>query len=153
MEFKSINNQIEEEIKEHFPVQQNETSNILISIIQKQIEKEEKQNIWENSPYKNLTKLQKNNVGIVGEKLLNDICYKHGIYADCNGAKTKQIGGGQGDGQIMGHPIEIKTAYQGSYGQSFQHELGEVPWKGSKYMIFIDISPHWFYMTIFKNFD
>jgi hypothetical protein len=53
----------------------------------------------------------------------------------------------------MNIPVEIKTAHQGSSCPSFQHELGEVPWKGSKYMIFVDISPECIYLTIFKNYD
>ena len=126
--------------------------NMLIRIIKQQKEKEEKQDIWKNSPYKDLVKLQSNNVGNVGEELINDICKASGIDADCNGAKTKQIGGGEGDGKIMGIPVEIKTAHQGSSSPSFQHELGEVPWKGGKYMIFVDIAPECIYLTIFKNF-
>lgn len=128
--------------------------NMLINIIQQQKEKEDKQNIWKDSPYKDLVKLQRNNVGNVGEELINRICKTTGIDADCNGAKTKQIGGGEGDGKIMNIPVEIKTACQGSSSStSFQHELGEVPWKGSKYMIFVEISPECIYLTIFKNFD
>jgi hypothetical protein len=126
--------------------------NMFIRIIKQQKEKEEKKDIWENSPYKDLVKLQSNNVGNVGEELINEICKSSGIEADCNGAKTKQIGGGEGDGKIMGIPVEIKTAHQGSSSPSFQHELGEVPWKGAKYMIFVDISPECIYLTIFKNF-
>ena len=53
----------------------------------------------------------------------------------------------------MDIPVEIKTAHQGSTSPSFQHELGEVPWKGSKYMIFVDIAPDCIYLTIFKNFE
>ena len=127
--------------------------NMLIRIIEEQKNKEDKKDIWKNSPYKDLVKLQSNNVGNVGEELINNICKMTGIDADCNGAKTKQIGGGGGDGVIMGIPVEIKTAHQGSSSSSFQHELGEVPWKGSKYMIFVDISPECIYITIFANFD
>lgn len=127
--------------------------NILIHIIQQEKEKENKKDIWINSPYKDLVKLQSNNVGNVGEKLINHICNITGIDADCNGTKTKRIGGGEGDGKIMNIPIEIKTALQGSSSSSFQHELGEVPWKGPKYMIFIDISPECIYLTIFENFN
>ena len=126
--------------------------NMLIRIIQQQKEKEDKQDIWKNSPYKDLVKLQCNNVGNVGEELINHICKTTGIAADCNGAKTKKIGGGEGDGKIMSIPVEIKTAHQGSSSGNFQHELGEVPWKGSKYMIFVDISPECIYLTIFENF-
>jgi hypothetical protein len=126
---------------------------MLIAIIQEQKEKEDKRDIWVNSPYKDLVKLQSNNVGIVGEELINRICKTAGIDADCNGSKTKQVGGGEGDGVIMGIPVEIKTAHQGSSSPTFQHELGEVPWKGSKYMIFVDISPDCIYITIFANFS
>jgi len=125
----------------------------LISIIQKQVQKETQKDIWKNSPYKDLVKLQSNNVGNVGEELINTICRLTNIPADCDGSKTKQVGGGEGDGTIMGIPVEIKTAHQGSTSPSFQHELGEVPWKGSKYMIFVDISPECIYLTIFNNFD
>ena len=126
--------------------------NMLISIIKLQKEKEEKQDIWKNSPYKCLVKLQNNNVGIVGEKFINSICNANFIDAECDGTKTKKIGGGLGDGKILNKTIEIKTALQGTTGQSFQHELGEVPWK-SEYMIFLDISPLCMYLTIFTNFN
>jgi hypothetical protein len=132
---------------------QESVHNMLIRIIKQQKEKEDKQDIWKNSPYNDLVKLQSNNVGNVGEELINNICKITGIDADCNGCKTKQIGGGEGDGTIMDIPVEIKTALQGSSSPSFQHELGEVPWKGAKYMIFVDISTECIYLTIFKNFD
>jgi hypothetical protein len=125
---------------------------MIIRIIQEEKEKEEKQDIWKNSHYKDLVKLQSNNVGNVGERLITEICNTSGIEANCNGAKTKRIGGGEGDGKIMGIPVEIKTAHQGSSSTTFQHELGEVPWKGGKYMIFVDIAPSCIYLTIFYNF-
>lgn len=125
---------------------------MLIDIIQQQKEKEQKNDIWANSPYKDLVKLQSNNVGAVGEELINSICKSAGIDADCNGLRTKRIGGGDGDGTILNVPIEIKTAHQGSSSPSFQHELGEVPWK-AKYMIFLDIAPECLYITIFQNFS
>jgi len=134
-------------------LQQTETAhNILITIIQSQIEKEEEKDIWKNSPYKNLVKLQKNNVGNVGEEFINNICKVSGIDVNINGVKTKKKGGGEGDGTIMDISSEIKTAHQGCSTPSFQHELGEVPWK-SKYMIFVDIAPECIYLTIFKNFS
>jgi hypothetical protein len=126
--------------------------NILIRIIQQQKEKEDNKDIWKNSPYKDLVKLQSNNAGIVGEEFINNICKISGIDAECDGSKTKQKGGGEGDGKIMGISVEIKTAHQGSSSPSFQHELGEVPWKCGKFMIFVDIAPECIYLTIFKNF-
>ena len=125
---------------------------MITRIIQQQKDKEDKQDIWKNSPYKDLVKLQSNNVGNVGEQLIDDICKCAGIEAECNGTKTKKIGGGEGDGTIMGVSVEIKTAHQGSSQPNFQHELGEVPWI-SKKMIFLDISPDCLYLTVFDNFD
>ena len=119
----------------------NSVHNMLIDIIKQQKEKESQQDIWKNSPYKDLVKLQSNNVGNVGEELINTICKSSNIPAECDGSKTKRVGGGEGDGKIMDISVEIKTAHQGSLYSTFQHELGEVPWKGPKYMIFVDISP------------
>ena len=81
--------------------------NELIRIIQQQKEKEDKQDIWKNSPYKDLVKLQSNNVGNVGEEFINHICKRSGIDANCNGSKTKQIGGGEGDGK---HVVQSQQA-------------------------------------------
>lgn len=122
-----------------------------LQIIQQQKLKEEEHDIWKDSPYRDLVKLQSNNVGIVGESLIDGICKAAGIPADCDGSKTKKIGGGEGDGTILGMSVEIKTAHKGSSSGSFQHELGEVPWH-AKYMIFVDIAPDCIYITVFKNF-
>jgi hypothetical protein len=124
----------------------------VIRIINEQSQKEKKQDIWESSPYKDLVKLQSNNVGNVGEMLINEICTESKIPALCDGSKTKKIGGGEGDGSILDISIEIKTAAQGSKSHTFQHELGEIPWKAKK-MIYVDISPECIYLTIFQNFD
>lgn len=146
-EYNEISKQVsEQKVSESF-------HNMLIRTIQQQTQKEEQHDIWKNSPYKDLVKLQSNNVGNVGEILIDTICKSTNIPACCDGSKTKQVGGGEGDGTIMNIPVEIKTAHQGSTSPSFQHELGEVPWKGSRYMMFIDISPECIYLTIFKNFD
>ena len=66
--------------------------------------------------------------------------------------ETKQLGGGVGDGVINGRSIEIKTARIGSGSPSFQHELGEVPWKAD-FILFLDIAPQTMYITIFPNFS
>lgn len=132
----------------------NNPSKILVDIINTQKLKEEKANIWNNSIYKYVSTLESNNVGNVGEMLIQKICEECKISSNIDGTKTKQIGGGKdGDGKIKFKSIEIKTARLGtSSSQSFQHELGEYPWI-SNYMIFIDISPEIVYITIFKNFS
>lgn len=125
--------------------------NLLVDLISIQKNKEEKQDIWKNSAYKDLPKLQSNNTGNVGESFIQNICIHSGIQVNVDGTKTKKIGGGVGDGTIKDKTIEIKTAHQGCSTNNFQHELGEIPWKAD-YMIFIDISPFDLYLTIFKNF-
>jgi hypothetical protein len=125
--------------------------NLLTNLIMAQKAKEKKQDIWENSPFKELATMQSNNVGNVGEGLIQNICAQAGIPVDVDGSKTKKIGGGAGDGIIKDKTVEIKTAVQGSTSPSFQHELGEMPWNAD-YMIFIDISPQQLYLTIFPNF-
>jgi len=125
--------------------------NIALELITYQKNKESEKNIWKDSPYKDLITLQSNNVGVVGESLLQKICDSCGIEASINGVKTKKIGGGIGDGTIKTSSIEIKTSHQGSSSTNFQHELGEKPWL-SDYIIFVDFSPKCIYLTIYKNF-
>lgn len=126
--------------------------NLLLSLISMQKSKEEKQDIWKDSPYKDLVKLQSNNTGIVGEKFIQELCDRVGISANVDGTKTKKIGGGVGDGCVNNKIVEIKTAHLGCNESSFQHELGEKPWI-SEYMIFVDISPSCIYITVFRNFS
>ena len=120
-------------------------------LINKKYEKKQKRDIWDDSNWKNISNLENDDVGGVGEEIINHFCQKAEIVSDIDGTKTKQVGGGIGDGKIKGKTCEIKTARQGSSGNSFQHELGEVPWK-AEFMIFLDIAPDKMYITIFKNF-
>lgn len=126
-------------------------SNTLMAIVAEQKAKEEEKNIWANSEWSDISTLESNNVGIVGEQFIQRICDIYGIQATIDGALTKEVGGGAGDGTIKGQSVEIKTARQGTgKNESFQHELGERPWH-ARYMCFIDISPEKFYLTIFPN--
>jgi hypothetical protein len=125
---------------------------IFIQMINNQKQKEEKADIWKDSPYKDLVKLQSNNVGNVGETFIQNMCDVCQIEAQVDGSKTKILGGGIGDGLILNKSIEIKTSHRGSTYSNFQHELGETPWK-PEFMVFIDVAPRCVYLTIFKNFD
>lgn len=120
----------------------------LLGLIKKQKEKEEKENIWTNSVFFDITFLKCNNVGIVGEEFIKKLCQNAEIDENINGKNNinKSI-----DGYIKNQTIEIKTARLGN-NSTFQHELGEHPWV-SNYMIFVDICPCSIYVTIFKNFD
>ena len=127
-------------------------SAILCGIIAEQKRKEEEKNIWANSPWKDIATLESNNGGIVGEQFIQRVCNEAGIEAVIDGATTKEIGGGAGDGVIKGRTVEIKCARQGTgKGASFQHELGEKPWRAD-YMCFIDIAPNTITTTLFPNF-
>jgi hypothetical protein len=126
-------------------------NDIFIEMINIQRNKEIKNDIWNDSNYKDIVKLQSNNVGNVGETFIQIISNYCNIKADIDGLKTKASGGGIGDGIINNKSIEIKTSYRGSIFPTFQHELGENPWK-SEIMLFIDIAPDCIYITIFNNF-
>jgi hypothetical protein len=123
-------------------------STSLIEIIDEELQKEINNNIWEDSPYKDLAVLKANNRGNVGEKLIQHICDKQKIEATVDGTKTKKKGC---DGLIKTKMVEIKTSVLGSKSKTFQHELGKNPWN-SEYMIFVDVALHEVYITIFKNF-
>ena len=123
---------------------------LLVNCINKQKMKEYNNDIWEKSAYKDLVKLQNNNIGIVGEEFIHLICRECGIESEFSGVKNRHKGF---DGIIIDKKVEVKTAHKGSRNDNFQHELSEEPWKGSDYMIFIDIAPSCIYLTIFKNFD
>ena len=120
-------------------------------LINKKHIQKQKRDIWTDSEWKNISELENDDVGGVGEEIINKLCKKSQIVSKIDGTKTKQVGGGLGDGSINGKTCEIKTARLGSSGSSFQHELGEVPWK-AKFMIFLDIAPKKMYITIFPNF-
>lgn len=123
----------------------------VIDIINSKYEEKSKRDIWEDSEWKYIAQLENDDVGKVGETIIDTICEKSNITSNIDGSKTKQIGGGNGDGIIKCRTCEIKTARLGSDERSFQHELGETPWKAD-YMIFLDIAPKKMYVTIFKNF-
>lgn len=125
---------------------------VFIQMADNQKQKENARNEWNTSKYKVIPTLQSNNVGIVGETSMQRICDYCKIEAEIDGSKTKELGGGVGDGVINGKSVEIKTACKGSFNPTFQHELGESPWK-AEFMVFIDVAPMCIYLTIFNNFD
>jgi hypothetical protein len=121
------------------------------SIIDAIYEQKKKRNIWEKSNWSHIADLENDDVGKAGERIIAEFCKRGNIPSEIDGLKTKELGGGVGDGMINGKTVEIKTARLGSNNTSFQHELGECPWVAD-YMIFLDIAPEKMYLTIFKNF-
>tara|TARA_B110001452_G_C14990261_1_gene346186 strand:+ start:56 stop:637 length:582 start_codon:yes stop_codon:yes gene_type:complete len=106
---------------------------------------------WSNSKFKNINDLVANNVGNVGEIIINNICKNLNIESSIDGSKTKQIGGGYGDGKIKNRIVEVKTARLGN-NNTFQHELGEHPWN-AEFMCFVDVTPENIYLSIIPNFS
>jgi len=130
---------------------------VWIQNVDNQYEEKQKRDIWKNSEWKHIADLENDDVGKVGEKMINDLCVNAGIPSNIDGSKTKdQKGGdigdgkGEGDGSINGKSVEVKTARWGSSGDSFQHELGETPW-GSEYVLFLDVAPDKLYLTLYGN--
>jgi hypothetical protein len=129
----------------------NSFTTLVTLLINNKHKQKQERNIWDSSEWKNISELENDDVGRVGEEIISQFCKKTQIPSEIDGTKTKQIGGGVGDGTIKGKTCEIKTARLGSSRNSFQHELGEVPWRAN-YMIFLDIAPTKMYVTVFQNF-
>lgn len=127
-------------------------TSLATNLINAKYKKKQKRDIWANSKWKHISELENDDVGGVGEEIIDTFCKKAGIVSSIDGTKTKELGGGIGDGIIKGKTCEIKTARLGCDGKSFQHELGETPWKAD-FMIFLDIAPTKMYITIFPNFS
>ena len=129
----------------------NQMSTILVNAVNTAYANMNKnKDLWADSPWKHINDLENDFVGRLGEQFIQNLCDTSGIDASIDGLKTKEIGGGAGDGTINGISIEIKCARQGTSTASFQHELGECPWKAD-YMVFIDIAPHQFFISVFPN--
>ena len=131
---------------------ENSLTKLATNLINKKYENKQKRDIWSESKWKFISELENDDVGGVGEEIIDRFCKEASIDSDIDGQKTKKVGGGAGDGKINARTCEIKTARMGSSGSSFQHELGEVPWK-SDFMIFLDIAPTKMFITIFPNFS
>lgn len=120
-------------------------------IITKLHQHEEKTSDWKKSVFHQLPGLQSNNAGKAGEEFIQKLCERCDISSNIDGTKTKQTGGGTGDGTIFNESVEIKLAHLGCDKSSFQHELGEKPWHAN-YLMFIDISPdNSIFLSIMKN--
>lgn len=119
----------------------------LITLIDKKYKDTQNKSIWSKSKWKNIEKICINDIGKIGELLISNICYKAGINSNIDG-KTGNIG----DGTIKSKTVEIKTARLNNNSKTFQHELGEFPWK-SEIIIFVDICPKRIFITMFPNFS
>lgn len=110
--------------------------------------KQSKNDLWQDSIYKDINKLKLDYVGKVGEKYIVNLCKLLDIeykYDEDINAKD-----GTYDILISGYKIETKTARMGLC-RSFQHE--GLRNSGSDFYMFLDIAPKCIYLTILPKFD
>ena len=103
---------------------------------------------WKNSPLVSLDKLKNDCSGKVGELFVEMICNKSNISCVYNGDINSKDG--TYDILINGMKVEIKTAKLGKQ-KGFQHE--SLRSDGYDYLLFLDITPTYFYMTIIPRYD
>ena len=77
-------------------------TDLATDLINKKNIKKNKRDIWGDSNWKHISFLEKDDVGKVGEQIIYNFCKLSSIPAEIDGVKTKQIGGGNGDGFING---------------------------------------------------
>jgi hypothetical protein len=103
---------------------------------------------WKESPFQSLDKLKNDCSGKVGELLLEKICIDGKISHVYDGDINSKDG--TYDILINDKKIEIKTAKRGKQ-KGFQHESLRL--NGYDYLLFIDVCPDYYYITILKRFD
>ena len=81
--------------------------NSLINLIQIQNDKEEQSNIWKQSTFEKLPKLQTNDIGKAGEQYIQYICNKSNITSNIDGTITKNKNDA-GDGTIKTSLLKSK---------------------------------------------
>lgn len=124
------------------------------NVILERVKHVKKRDAWEDSEWKDITRMEKDDVGKIGEQTIHQLCVACSIPSMIDGLKTKVLlSGGYGDGTIHGKSVEIKTARMGSAStKTFQHEFGVYPWN-PEYVLFLDITPSSLYITLFPNKD
>lgn len=121
---------------------------IIKNIANNILEKEKEKCIWKNSILELLNNLKIDSSGKVGELFIEYICNKYNIpniYIQDINSKD-----GTYDIIIKGKKIEIKTAKIGK-NKTFQHENLRI--SGYDYLLFIDICPNYYYITIVEKFN
>lgn len=103
---------------------------------------------WTNSPLENLDRLKSDLSGKVGELFAEMLCKKSGIASVYTGDVNSTDG--TYDIVIKDKKVEIKTAKLGKQ-KGFQHESLRLT--GYDYLMFVDVTPSYLYMTILPKFD
>ena len=105
-------------------------------------------NEWHGSVLESINELKPDYAGKVGEHLIQQLCANGSI--QCDYSEDKNSKDGTYDAKVNNKKVEVKTARLGVNG-SFQHETLKTD--GYDYMLFIDITPNYYYLTMLPRFD
>jgi hypothetical protein len=105
-------------------------------------------NEWHDSTLEAINDLKPDYAGKVGERLIQQLCMSGLI--KCEYTEDKNSTDGTYDIKMNDKKVEIKTARLGVNG-SFQHETLKT--SGYDYILFVDITPNYFYITLLPRFD
>ena len=124
---------------------------VLKNIGNEQLELQRRLNAsWVDAEFTSIQQLRPDYSGKCGEKLIVELCRKGGMEVEYNGDSNVNAEDGTYDAKICVKKDEIKTAWRGSNG-SFQHESLRA--NGCDQMIFVDIAPNHYYITVLEKFD
>lgn len=110
--------------------------------------KQNDSNQWHGSTLESINDLKPDYAGKVGELFLQQLCATGSV--QCLYAEDVNSKDGTYDAIVNGKKVEIKTARLGVQ-RAFQHET--LKKDGYDYLLFIDIKPNQFYMTVLARFD
>ena len=148
---KARNGELEKELEKELEIEKYINTSP-IGILQKLgddiYSQEQKECFWKNSPLESLNKLKNDCSGKVGELFIEMICKNSSVQCSYNGDINSKDG--TYDIIINDKKVEIKTAKLGKH-KGFQHE--SLRSNGYDYLLFLDITPSSFYITILPRFD
>ena len=110
--------------------------------------KQNDSNQWHGSTLESINDLKPDYAGKVGEHFIQQLCATGTV--QCEYDEDVNSKDGTYDVKINAKKVEIKTARLGVNG-SFQHETLKTD--GYDYLLFIDITPTHFYITIVQRFN
>jgi hypothetical protein len=112
------------------------------------LDRQNSSNEWHGATLESINDLKPDYAGKVGELLIQQLCATGTV--KCEYDEDKNSKDGTYDVKINGKKVEIKTARLGVQG-AFQHETLKTD--GYDYVLFVDITPNYFYLTVFPRFD
>ena len=127
---------------------QNSAFDLMQQSIKEQLEIQQADERWGQSPFADIDRLKADHSGKAGEVFIDKLCdvlkipkvYDGDLIAD----------DGHYDIIINGKLVEIKTAREGK-GKTFQHE--NLRDEGCDYWLFVDVTPDNIYITVLKSSD